>query len=311
LFTRFKHTTNVLFLDAKSSDFAYEKGKKVDIILSPRMYWVKKMTLPVSSVREVKKLLPSLFEDSLPAAHYSYTAYKSGEEFLLFAYEDKKVFELLADKDISSADIASIRFAQSEFDSLENALSINAQESMYKDDGLLVLVPTTWVKESQVMALENLKLSKHTIKLQQFGHIVDKKSLYKIGAILVVLALILLVEIFVASSKLSGIEQAKEALFSKYKLQATMMQNRSTYTKYSKIYERETKLRAAIALFLSMPLQANQKITHLQYKSKKLFVVISGVTQASIQPLLSKLQANKLKYTTAHQGTGMKVEVSL
>lgn len=311
MFTRFKHTTDVLFLDTKSSDFSYEKGKKVDIILSPRMYWVKKMSLPVSSVREVKKLLPSLFEDSLPEAHYSYSAYKSGEEFLLFAYEDKKIFELLADKGISSADIASIHFAQSEFDSLQSALRVNENESIYEENGLLVLAPSKWLKETQAMALEDLKLSKHTIKLQQFGHIVDKKSLYTIGAILGVLALILMVEIFVASSKLSGIEQDKEALFSKYKLQATMMQNRSTYAKYSKIYERETKLRAAIALFLSMPLGANQKITHIQYKNKKLFVVINGVTQANIQPLLSKLQVNKLKYTVSSQGTGMKVEVSL
>ena len=142
MLTKFKRSANVLFLDPLSIEtIVCEKGKKFDIILSPKMYWVKKMPLPLSSVREVTKLLPSIFEDSLPPGNYSYYAYKSENEFILFAYEDKKILELILKQGISSSDIATVRFAQSEFETLEGAVSITDKESMYVKDGLVVLAP--------------------------------------------------------------------------------------------------------------------------------------------------------------------------
>ena len=195
MLTRFKRSTDVVFLDPQSSEtIVTQNGKKLEIVLSPKMYWVKKMSLPVSSVREVNKLLPSIFEDSLPAGFYSYYAYKNKEEFILFAYEDKKILSLIASKGISTTDIASIRFAQTEFSDLEGAVNINTKESMYIKDTLLILAPSIWVEDAVDLDLSKIKHSKHTIKLQQFGHIVDKKSLYTVGGVLVSLALILLIE---------------------------------------------------------------------------------------------------------------------
>ncbi|MDF1877754.1 hypothetical protein JHD47_07985 [Sulfurimonas sp. SAG-AH-194-L11] len=312
MLTKFKRSVNAVFLDPlRSETIVCEKGKKLDIILSPRIYWVKKMTLPVSTVREVTKLLPSIFEDSLPLGHYSYYAYKHENEFILFAYEDKKILDLIASKGISSADIGSIHFAQTEFEDLEGGVRVTDKESMYSKDRLLVLAPTSWIKESKELDLENIRLSKHSIKLQQFGHIVDNKSLYKIGGILLAFALILIIEIFVTNSKTDTIEQKKEALFAKYKLQPTMFQNRSTYDKYMKIYKRQTKLREIIAFLLTMPLKETQKITLLEYKNKKLFVNIKGVKKESENRLFSKLNEKNIKYKTSYNGDSIKVELSL
>ncbi len=312
MFTKFKRRTNIVFLDPQSSDnIKLEKGEKLDIILSPKTYWVKKMTLPLSSVREIKKLLPSIFEDSLPSGNYSYYAYKEEDSFILFAYEDKKILDLLASKGINSTDIKSIRFAQSEFRNLEGAVGITETESIYLKDGLLVVVPSVWMSESKDLDISELQLSKHTIKLQQFGHIVDTKSLYKIGAILVALALILIGEIFVTKSKVSALEASKEELFSKYNLQATMFQNRSIYNKYLKIHAKQTKLREAIAIFLTMPLKSTQKITMIEYKNNKLQITVSGVKKGSEKNILSYLNTKELHYQTSFHKNSMKIEVSL
>jgi len=312
LFTRFKHKSNVLFLDPQSEIAGfYEKGQKVDIVLSPSLYWVKKMALPVSSIREVKKLLPSIFEDSLPESHYSYTAYKSGDAFMLFAYEDKKILDMLSDKGIASADIASLHFAQSEFSTLKGAVQINETQSMYVKDELVVVVPTEWLDESKRLDTNNMKLSKQSIKLQQFGHIVDNSSLYKIGIILGVLIVVLLVEIFMTHAKLSAILETKDKIFSKYKLQSTMIQNRSTMSKYSKIHQQQTKLRAYIADFLTMPLTANQKITHISYRNKVLDVRLQGVKKSEVKRLFTKLDAQKVKYKLSYENESIKVEITL
>ncbi|SFV50665.1 hypothetical protein MNB_SM-4-432 [hydrothermal vent metagenome] len=312
MLTKFKRSVNPVFLDPLNSEnILCEKGKKLDIILSPKLYWIKKMAVPVSSVREVTKLLPSIFEDSLPQGHYSYYAYKNEDDFILFAYEDKKILDLLLSKGISSTDIASIRFAQTEFISLDNAVSINDKQSMYLKGSLLVLAPSAWLSDSQGLELGEIKLSKHCIKLQQFGHIVDNTSFYKLGGILVVFALILIVEIFVTSAKNDVIEQNREELFIKYKLQATMIQNKSTHKRYSKVYKTQTKLRETIAVFLTMHLEENQKITLLEYKNKKLFVHIKGVKKGSESTLLAKLNAKKLIYKTSFNDDTIKMEFSL
>ena len=308
----FKRSSTKLFLDPLSQErVEYKKGEKFTIVLSPSLYWVKKTALPVKSVREVKKLLVSLFEDSLPQGHYSYTAHKSGDEFLLFAYEDKKILALLNAKGINRADIHSIHFAQSEFTTLEGALSINATQSMYKKDGLLVLAPSMWIRESSNLDIDSIKLSKETIKLQQFGHIVDKKSLYKVGAVLVIFSAVLMLEIFVASSKKDAVEKLKDEVFSKYKLQATMFQNRSTKSKYEKIFKAQTKLREYIAYFLTMKLKQMQKITLLEYKNSSLYVTISNVSKGDGRSISSQLNDKGVKYEVSYSNKSMKIEMKI
>lgn len=312
MFMNFKRPTTTLFLEPSANEeFSFDKSEKLNIILSPALYWVKKMPLPVSSVREVKKLLPSIFEDSLPEGHYSYTAYKSGEEFMLFAYEDKKILALLSKVGISLANIASVHFAQSEFKELSHAFCINEKQCMYMKDELLVLAPSAWISNKEKLNIEDIQLSKHTLTLQQFGHIVDNSSLYKMGAILGVLALVLLIEIFITNAKKESIVEAKDALFSKYKLQSTMLQNRSALSKYSKIYKRQTKFRESISYFLTLKLQKSQKIELIEYKNNLLRVTIKGVNSSSKNGIESQLRAKKLKYNASLKDDKLKVEVKI
>jgi len=312
LFTKFKSKTRRLFLDPhKSEAVEMNKGEKLDIILSPSLYWVKRMKLPVTSVREVKKLLPSIFEERLPSSHYSYTAYKKGDEFFVFAYEDKKILDLLHTKEINVAQIHSVHFAQTEFIDLKGAVGINDTQAMYLKDEVLILAPLAWMSETQNFDLANIQLSKETIKLQQFGHIVDNSSLYKIGGVMVVLALIIMVEIFIASSKKDTVIEAKDALFSKYRLQSTMMQNRSIFNKYNKLYETQMHLREYISYFLNMKLKNNQKILLVDYQNKILYVTVSGIKKGASRAFFSQLDAKKLKYKTSFNGNNVKVEIKL
>ena len=84
---KFNTQLKTLFLDPHSE--IEHTDEKVNIILSPALYWVKRQTLPVKYIRDAMKLLPSIFEESVPEGHYSYSAYKDGDTFVLFAYDDK------------------------------------------------------------------------------------------------------------------------------------------------------------------------------------------------------------------------------
>lgn len=312
MFTKFKRERATLFLDPnRVEELSLDKKERIDIILSPSLYWVQKIKLPIKSLREVKKLLPSIFEDTLPQGNYSYSAYRSGEEYFIFAYEDKKIFELLAQKGIALANIASVRFAQSEFSTLEEPLLINASHCMQIKDELLVLVPSSWLREKKELEMSEIKLSNHTIKLEQFGHIVEKSTLYKIGLALGLLALLFGVEIYIAKSKQAEIQSAREELFSKYNLQPTLFQNRSLLERYSKIDTTQQKLREYISYFLSMKLKKEQKIELIELKGSALFVHISGVQVANAKSITKVLDTKKVKYKENLSGTTLKLEMKL
>jgi len=183
LLTKFSNKSSIIFLDEHANvlPLSITNKQKINIILSPSHYWVKKISLPVKYAREAKKLLPSLFEDILPDGNYSYSVYKNDDDFLIFAYEDKAILDLIAKKNIPSSKIANIYFAQSELDNIKGAMKVNDTQSIYVKDGIVVLLPCCWIEESGNLDLTKIILSKHKINLQQFSHIVDTRSLYKIA----------------------------------------------------------------------------------------------------------------------------------
>lgn len=210
MFTKFNSNTKTIFLDPASPQIQnLLEGEKVNVILSPSLYWVKKLSLPVKYEREAKKLLPSLFEETLPEGNYSYSVYKEGEEFFIFAYEDKAILEALSNSGISPSSIASVHFAQSEIADINGAVKINETQSIYVKDDIVVLVPCCWIEESGDLDLSALKLSKHSIALQHYAHIVENSSLYKVGAVLVVLCMLVLGEYFITTQKLRRFKRRK------------------------------------------------------------------------------------------------------
>ena len=267
MLTRFNKDKKIVFLDPHTE--LTVSDEKLHIILSPSLYWVKKVILPLKYAREAKKLLESLFEDVLPEGNYSYSVYKASEEgeFFIFAYEDKSILDLLTKQGITASNIASVHFAQSELSNLQGAVKINETQSIYVKDGIVTLVPCCWIEESGDLDLEDVKLSKHKITLAQFGHIVDSSSLIKIGAILGIFILLTWVELYILKQDIQKIQTQSSELFTKYKLKPTMFQNKALLKKYKKIYTNQTKLRADFAKELQ-----KRNIQKISYKNNKLKV---------------------------------------
>lgn len=288
MFTKFKNSYKTIFLDPFMESVQVEG--KVNIILSPSLYWVKKISLPVKYTREVKKLLPSLFEDILPEGNYSYYVYKEDDAYVVFAYEDKMILELMAEKGISPSQVANIYFAQSEFCSLDGAYKINDKQILMIKDGIVIVVPSYWVKEAAPLQLDDLKVSKHTIVLQQFNHILKKSSFYKIGFVLLFLIVVIFGEWFITLNKATHIADQRNAIFTKYGLKPTMMQNSAIDAQLQKIYEKQMKLRKYIETFLKLHLAKDEKISYIGFDSKVLTVIIEGVTESKkiVQALKSK-----------------------
>jgi len=309
LFTKFKKQYKSIFLDQSSPPF-YLKDK-VNIILSPSLYWVKKVSLPVKYVRDVKKLLPSLFEDTLPEGNYSYGAYKSGDEFFIFAYLDKLILDTMAKKKIAPSSIANVYFAQSELSHLQGAAKINASQSIYIKDEILLLVPTAWVQESADLDISELIPTKHSVTLAQFGHIVDSKILKKIAVIMVVILLLTATEYVITAQKLAQITELKDALFAKYDLKSTMIQNKSILKKYDSIHSKQMKLRTSISYILALKLNPAEQLSQLSYKNNILKAEFSGVVKGKESRISELLKTKEVDFKSSFKDNSWQVEISI
>ena len=309
MFTRFNQNNKTIFIDPNSPDIVVDE--KVNVILSPSLYWVKKLSLAVKSASDVKKLLPSIFEESIPEGNYSYSVYKKDDEFFAFAYDDKVIIDTLNKKGVASANIESVYFAQSELSFIEGAVKINETQSLFIKDDMLILLPCCWVEESGNLDLNELTLSKHNITLAQFGHIVDRGSFYKAGAILLALILLVATELFITSSKVNEVENLKEELFTKSKLQATMFQNEATLKKYEKIDSKQIKLREQISTVLSLKLKPLESLKRLSLKNKTFVVDFNKLSQESINKIKKRLKSSGVKFKAENKKETWHLEMTL
>jgi len=304
LFTKSK--INTIFLDYESEP--YKQEEKVNIILSPSLYWVKKLALPVKFVRDAKKLLPSLFEDILLDGNYSYYVYKEDDNYIAFAYDDKVILKLMEQKGLNGSNVASIYFAQSEFETIETPLKLKSSKALVKKEGVVILLQSDWLTQTQDLDLEEFKHSKHTVNLSLFHHIVDKSIFYPVSVALSILAALFLVESYFISSDANKLQSQRAELFQKYELKSTMMQNNAMLKQYQSVHDTQITLRKAIAALSGILLQKGDKLLSIEFQKGKLHAIFQ--TQES-QRLEKELKKTSFTYKVTRQKEKLSVEVSI
>lgn len=309
MFSKFNKQIETLFLDPISPSFELEED--VNVVLSPSLYWVKKVSLPLKYAREVKPLLPSLFEDTLPDGIYSYSAYKSGDEFYIFAYEDKVIIDTLSSKGILPTQVKNVHFAQSELFKLKGAIKVNETQSIYVKDEIVILIPCCWTEDSWDFNINSVSLSKHTISLKQFGHIVNDKSLYTFATIFSLVIILVAFEYFITLQKVSSTSELRDKLFVKHGLKSTMIQNRSMLSEYKTLHKMQTSLRESTSNILSLKLIKEQRLTQLTMKGKKLTAAFVGVKKGDEIAIEKVLKSKKLQFVSNFKDDTWYVEIAL
>ncbi|MFK5937062.1 MAG: hypothetical protein QM497_01585 [Sulfurimonas sp.] len=311
MFSKFNKQIDTIFLDINSSSF--ETSEHVNVILSPSLYWVKKVSLPVKYLRDVKALLPSLFEDILPHGNYSYSAYKSGEEFYIFAYEDKLILDTLHNKGITTAQVHNIYFSQREIFDIHGAIQIDETQSLYKKDDILLLVPSAWTTSHTKLfrTLDKIVLSKNSIALKQFSHLVNEKSLYALASVAVIFLILIASEYFITLEKISKVESLKEKVFAKAGLKATMFQNKSMLKEYQQTDKIQKTVRKRMVNILNIPLKNDTKILDLSLRGKTIKVAFEPISDGVKSTIFNDLKSKNIKFKSSLESTILYVEIEL
>jgi hypothetical protein len=265
-----------------------------DVILSPELYWIKKVDLPVKKVSAAKKLAESIFDGSIPSGEYAYDVSKSGDEFILLAYDKEQVLNILKEKFIKNSKISSVYFAQNEFNDLEDCCGIDKDNSLINLNGLIMQVPRVCTESKQEISafLKNKRLSKHKVSLGSFeSSVIEKKEFYLVAACVTLLVASNVVDWVNYSSATSKLDAQRSEIISKYDLPPTSMQLKSIKSSLSKTFNTQKKMRDEIFALNSIGLQKGEFIQSINTGKKETVVLIRVNSEdrvGAIKSMISK-----------------------
>ena len=237
-----------------TKDFNEKISEPVDVILSPQYYWIKKIDIPIKSLKDAKKLSKTLFKLD---ENYIYDAFKLNGKY--FAYAIKKDLKINIDKKY----INSIRLAQTELYNFEK-INVSDKHSIQKVDDLLFCFPNIEDAPDINDVINSIQLSKNTINLYNRLNI-DKSIL-----IYSVICLILLNFIFISGfiqnkNAINSLENKKESLIKKYNLPKTIFQLKSILNELTRDDKIQKKIRKSLEFITKTPLKKGEKFLKLSY----------------------------------------------
>ena len=268
----FHKNISTLLVDRYMS-MAHAEGK-VNIVLCPSLYWVKRAYFELHFASQALKYAPSVFEGTLPEGNYAYYALKLKNEFLIFAYDPDEIIATLEEHGIAASQINDVYFAQNELTQLHNPLACNEKDVLLMHNGIILQLPRSLVESSDTQEEMDAptKLSKHKITLYRSSLRHSFKELTPTLSVLGALIILYAVQLFFTYSEYSKVT-ALPSVFQEYKLPSTMLQNSSIEKKLLSDFRAEESFRKVSYAVLKLPLSEGQRVESVSYE-KDVFKIV-------------------------------------
>ncbi len=124
------------------------EAKRYDLMLTPQFYIYTKEPLPVRYTHQATNLAPAILDDLTEDRVYKYAAIKSGDEWMLFAYDVEKIAHFLESKGLSRSHINKIYFTQQLHEKLENPISLDEKMALADANGTVVMLPKVLMEDA-------------------------------------------------------------------------------------------------------------------------------------------------------------------
>lgn len=254
-----------------------EVSGKIDIIVSPEFYWVRKFEIPVKTEAQARHVLPTLFEDIVQEfSSLAYQVIKLEEnQFLCFAYNNKKIYEAIKKSNIPTSNISSIYFAQNECKNFK-AFYIDELVFMYTDENILVKVPNNIQVEEAIplrRVVGNIKPSSYKLQVKFYNDVISSKFYYTLFTIFGILIATNFFKYFTYSNEINNLNNKMENIKKVNKVPKSNLQLDSILRKYSLNVQKENKKREAISYIFNnvkfdlKSLYLDKETIHLEYLS--------------------------------------------
>jgi hypothetical protein len=268
---------------------------KIDIILSPFYYWVKRVELPMEKTKEILPLLPAIFEEFIPPSRYSYIAIKQSDGcFLAYAYDDAFILETFKNKNIYLSSIHSIYLAQNELLSYANPLYLDEQKVLVNRNNILTILPISMVNEESIQTLRNHDCKSKALHIEQYQQFGNKKDQNIIFILLSILIVLLIGEWTLLGSQNSQIIDKEKAIYKKNNLLASSFQNKAVLKTLKQQDKLEIIKKDLIAMAFNQNLSKKDSLERLQIKKKEALIIYT-INKKNKSTLIARSFRKKFK----------------
>jgi hypothetical protein len=229
--------------------------ERINIMLTPQFYTVKREELPVQYLYQAKKIAPSLFEGLLEAdGEYEYFVFKEEGHWVFIAYDPKEISAFLSAKGLSSENISKVYFAQQVPNAFEKPIVLSDKEALLTIDNNVTVIPVSILSDDTKRGVFDKMLTpKSGITLQQdSASFISRREAFVLAAIFMVFAGIFFTEGWYYSRNINMQQKEMEELLEAYPALQSKMQRDSIAMKYKKIDTQERKKRETIKKLASM-----------------------------------------------------------
>lgn len=116
--------------------------ERVNLLLTPQHYTLKKEALPVKYRFQAQRIAPSLFEGLLEEPeNYNYLVYREEDVWVFIAYNMREINDFLLSKGIRPEQVSKLFFAEQLRDAFLTPVSAGSQRVLTVVDGTVVIVP--------------------------------------------------------------------------------------------------------------------------------------------------------------------------
>jgi len=245
--------TKKVFLTSNTK-FNEIKNTKIELIVSPEFYWVRKFEIPVKTETQARHVLPTLFEDIVNENEsLTYQVIKLEDNlFLCFAFNNKKIYEAIKKAMIPTSSIQALYFAQNECKEF-NSFEVDNQKFMYTSDNILIKVPNNLLTETMDLnrVINSIKLSSFKLQIKLYNDVFNSKYYYSFYVIFGLLIVFNLVKYFSFNNEFSRLEEETQRVKQAYKLPASTIQTDAILKRYKGVVSQEVQKRDAISYILS------------------------------------------------------------
>jgi len=247
-----------------TKNFNEKINSKVDVILSPQFYWIKKIDIPIKSLKDAKKLSKSLFKLD---ENYIFDAFYLDGKY--FAYAIKKDLNLKIPKKY----INSIRLAQIELYDYDS-IKIPPHYCIKKINDLLFCFPFENEGEEITEVLSNIKLSNYKVNSHKTN--MDKEFLILIFLIFFLFNAAVFLQTLKNNDTVIVLENKKNSLIKTYNLPSTTFEMDSIISDLKTRYQKEVKLKKDLEFITHIPLRKDEKAIYLSFTNNKYKIKIDS-----------------------------------
>lgn len=271
-----------------STNTKISSTNKVNIILSPELYWVRIFDIPVNNITNARHVLPTLFEDILTnVSELSYQVVKLEEnKYLCFAYVNKTIYEAIKKSGIALSLVENVYFAQNECVKFKE-FTFDNKSFIYSPDNILIKVPKVMLSNPIDLNenINQIELSSHKIDIKLYNNVLSSKQIYSILAIILCMCIINIYKVFDYKTQSSKLDNQIEIEKKKSNLPSSMLQTNSILSKYKSIENEDIKKRDFLEYLLS---NKTFKINKIYLNKDMFFITFNSSDKLRLENYISK-----------------------